>query len=212
MEARELTLVITSSLLIKPQEVAHNQMFSSNMQHQQDYFVTMNDCRFLPVGVSAKGGKVERSNGRGLEIPQSSLSTPQHAEKYTGHHAVVTPPSISTPAIRVIRRRPANGPLDIPSPVAMETQKKYYEDSTWRMYDRIQSSRPITLKNSVAMMLPPQEAASYDINSCRAYIVRSNLRQSGADEQDTEIVGSTDDGEHHPEEQEEDDLIFNLEL
>lgn len=79
--------------------------------------------------------------------------------------APVTP--ISTPPIRVSTRR---GDGLSPSPLTTEDQKRYYDTSTWRMYDRIQASRPakqpllppanslstaITLRNAMALPCYP---------------------------------------------------------
>jgi hypothetical protein len=118
--------------------------------------------------------------------------------------ASVTP--ISTPPIRVSTRR---GDGLSPSPLTTEDQKRYYDTSTWRMFDRIQASRP-----AKQLLLPPANSLSTVITVRNAmalprYLARHMIRSQNED--------SAVDG-YHPDDpmlvhsDPDEELIFDLEL
>ena len=121
--------------------------------------------------------------------------------------ATVTP--TSTPPIRV---SPSTRRKDIPSPspLAEQAQKQYYEDSTWRMYDRIQASRPPVLSAVVPpkhCLIPPLLRPHHSsLSSAPRY---TNALKRGPSEEATEYFPS---GDHHRHQDNDDELIFDLEL
>ena len=164
------------------------------MQQEQQYFIPLNGdnnnlnlvsmISVRPRQASTPMFTTKRS-GVGID---SNYGQPKQAQP-----TMVTP--TSTPPIRFhqssMRRE---DDIISPSPLATEAQRRYYEDSTWRMYDRIQASRPSqqpTRPSSMASLprYPPKHLHE-----------RLNGGQDGADH--TSPYGGDD----------EDELIFDLEL
>ena len=105
--------------------------------------------------------------------------------------ATVTP--TSTPPIQFSQTLPRRGE-GIPSPITTETQKRYYEDSTWRMYDRIQASRPSKLSTHG----PASSMASFP------RFPPTHMTPVPAPTTDDDYAGAGQD--------EDEELIFDLEL
>lgn len=171
------------------------------MQQQQQTTIMSEQGQYNSVMCRKTTAEAAQLYSKGFEIHQTK-PTYNTSSQSTG---VVTP--TSTPPIRVLkqRRRDAEELYGVsPSPPSTENQKKYYEDSTWRMYDRIQASRPITLKNSLvpphmdgSAMLPPSQMFA-------SYMRFSQTADQGLE--DLIQIASVDDDE------EEDELIFDLEM
>ena len=121
--------------------------------------------------------------------------------------ATVTP--TSTPPIRVTSTRRGDGLS--PSPLTTEDQKRYYDTSTWRMYDRIQASRP------AKPLLPPSNSLSAMITVRDAMALpryQHSLRPANRSRQedDSAIEGSHPDDLMRPYGEPDEELIFDLEL
>ena len=164
------------------------------IMNQQAQFITYNESR------TAASSTTATSRGVGILPTRTGVSSS------SAPSATVTP--TSTPPIRVLSRGKRIDGAISPSPLTTESQKRYYEDSTWRMYDRIQASRPITLNNS---MLPPTSFLSRppaNATSSFASFPRFSHRhpnEQRVEDQDEELLEMTD-------EPEEEELIFDLEL
>ena len=181
-----------------------------HITHRQAHFITYNESRMAPL-----------KDAGGMQQQQSEWFSPLATDETSSSTATITP--TSTPPVRVIsqgqqqRRRmdqyygKSSSQLS-PSPLTAETQKRYYEDSTWRMYDRIQSSRPITLKNCM-QLLPPQssDAASQRQTSSFASFPRFSQSQA-MDDQINEALNISQEQEELQPEEEDEELIFDLEL
>jgi hypothetical protein len=133
--------------------------------------------------------------------------------------ATVTP--TSTPPIRVTspssnRTRQGHHHVSLsPSPLTTQAQKKYYEDSTWRMYDRIQSSRP-----PKHCLIPPMSSLSSAAGgrpSAMSSLPRFNQRPSSSEDSCLMMMGGCGDHEfvssnRSGQEDDDEELIFDLEM
>ncbi|CAB9530351.1 expressed unknown protein [Seminavis robusta] len=156
-----------------------------------------------------------------MEAPRAQLvSTPSMASRPSSRGvgivalspkpmvvAPVTP--TSTPPIRVSTTRRGDGIS--PSPLTSEDQKRYYESSTWRMFDRIQASRPakqqpmIPPANSLTSILSVRSAMATLPRYPPKHLSRGYHQESFAERyhQETPAVVQSDA---------DDELIFDLEL
>ena len=184
---------------------------------QQAHFITHNESRMAPLNSSV-----------GIHQHQQLHAEWRPPATGDASSSSVTITPTSTPPVRVISRRDQQRRrMDryygdsyskqlSPSPLTTETQKRYYEDSTWRMYDRIKSSRPITLKSSV-QLLPPHSMSSgassarHQTSSFAAF-PRFSQRQRMMEDPIQEALNISLEGDHQPEDEDEEELIFDLEL
>lgn len=120
-----------------------NSSFGSSttmQQHQEQYFISCNN---------AGENQLNLLNMMSTR-PMQTRSTPMFTSKTAGVGIInsvqpkapvpVTP--TSTPPIRFNQSSRRQDDVISPSPLTTKAQQRYYEDSTWRMYDRIQASRP----------------------------------------------------------------------
>lgn len=116
----------------------------------------------------------------------------------------VTVTPTSTPPIRVSPSTRRN--MMSPSPLTTQAQKQYYEDSTWRMYDRIQASRSAPTANK-QYLIPPVSRPTSSMASMprysQPYDKSHRLASEEAGEGSDVVVDDHDDDE---------ELIFDLEL
>lgn len=183
--------------------------------HQQAHFITYNESRPAPLRHGV-GSSLQQQQQQ-----QSEWSSPLVTEESSSSTVTITP--TSTPPVRVIsqkeqqRRRmdryygKSSSQLS-PSPLTTETQKRYYEDSTWRMYDRIQSSRPITLKNCM-QLLPPQSSDFSSQRQTSSFASFPRFTQSqGMEGQINEALTMAQEHQEDQPGDHDEELIFDLEL